>query len=48
VRETLAIQKCKWTVIILNVFARPGVPPRVKAERLAKAMSYWHGTLPRL
>ena len=48
VRETLAIQKCKWTVIILNVFARPGVPPRVKADRLAKAMSYWQGTLPRL
>jgi hypothetical protein len=47
VRETLAIQKCKWTVIILNVFARPGVPLQVKAERLAKARRYWHAPLPR-
>ena len=48
VREALAIQKCKWTVIILNVFARPGVPLRVKAERLAKAKCYWQDALPRL
>ena len=48
VAEMLAIQKCKWTVIILNVFARPGVPLRVKAERLAKAKCYWQDALPRL
>lgn len=45
VREALAIQKCKWTVIILNVFARPGVPLQVKAERLAKARRYWQSPL---
>jgi hypothetical protein len=48
VRETLVIQKCKWTVIILNVFARPGVPLQVKAERLAKAKRYWQSALPRV
>lgn len=48
VAEMLAIQKCKWTVIVLNVFARPGVPLRVKAERLAKAKCYWQDALPRL
>jgi hypothetical protein len=47
VGETLAIQKCKWTMIILNVFSRRGLPLQVRAERLAKAKRYYHASLPR-
>jgi hypothetical protein len=47
VRETLAIQRCKWTMIILNVFSRRGLPLQLQAERLAKAKRYYHASLPR-
>jgi hypothetical protein len=48
VRETLAIQKCKWTMIIVNVFARASASPRIKAAKLAKAKYYWQEALPRV
>jgi hypothetical protein len=48
VGEVLAIQKCKWTMIILNVFARLGVPPQIKAAKLAKAKCYWQDAWPRV
>jgi len=47
VREALAIQKCKWTMIIVNVFARAGVSSQIKAAKLAKAKCYWQDALPR-
>jgi Ser/Thr protein kinase RdoA (MazF antagonist) len=47
VRQTLAIQRCKWTMIILNVFSRRGLPLQLQAERLAKAKRYYHASLPR-
>jgi hypothetical protein len=46
VSEILGIQKCKWTSIILNVFARPVADSAFKAARLGKAIEYWRTPLP--
>ncbi|MEX1115013.1 MAG: phosphotransferase [Akkermansiaceae bacterium] len=46
VRSLLPIQKCKWTMIVLNVFTRPEVPPHVKAAKLVKAKRYWQSSSP--
>lgn len=46
VSEILGIQKCKWTSIILNVFARSVADPAIKAARLGKAIEYWRTPLP--
>jgi hypothetical protein len=48
VNQVLRIQKCKWTSIILNVFARSVADPACKAARLCKAVQYWRTPLPNL
>lgn len=46
--RVLGIQKCKWTAIILNVFARSVADSTCKAARLEKAVQYWRTPLPDL